>query len=216
MNARMTRSIGAAAVVLAVAATAWHFHAARPAAAPANPHASNTAVLGSYGQSAPAPGSALPRPPAPGRTSVVTAPLDQRQSLAVWSQAGHVYAARFAPETGWTDVHALEEIGGEATELQLAGNGRGVAMAVWHHTLGQIQSLRFARFEPDAGWSAPDVVPGVLPRTASIASRPRLTLDEAGDATLQWPSAFAGTPMQVSRFDAASGWSQPRELAGRS
>jgi hypothetical protein len=214
MNGRMTRSIAAAAIVLAAGAVAWRYHAAPSPAVPANRHASNTAVLGSYGQGTPEPGSALPRPPAPGHTSGVTVRLDAHQSLAAWFRAGQVFAARFTPETGWTDIHALEDIGGEVGELQLAGNGQGTAMVVWHHTLGHIESLRFARFDAASGWSAPDVVPGVLPKTASIGSHPRLTLDQAGDATLQWPSAFAGAPVQVSRFDAASGWSQPQDLAG--
>ena len=211
MNGRGTKILAGAAIAVALAVVGWRWMDAWRPAAPLPSQASNTAVLGSYGQPPSAPGVA--RPPAPARGSVATVALGEGQVLALWTQDGHVVGGRYAPSTGWVDVRALEQILGEAADVQLAGNGKGQAMAVWRHTLGQIDSLRFARFDESAGWSPPDVVPGVLPRHAASGAAPKLQMDAEGHATLQWPSAFSPGTVQLSRFDPASGWSAPQDVA---
>jgi hypothetical protein len=214
MDGRRTKIIASAAIAaiaVALGVVVWRWHDALTPEAYVASRASNTAVLGSYGQR-PAQ-TALPRPPAPANSHVATTALDDGQQLAIWTQDGHVYGARYAASTGWTDAHALEQILGEAGDVQLAGNGRGEAIAVWRHTLGQIDSLRFARFDGTQGWSAPDVVPGVLPRHGASGAAPQLQVDAQGHATLQWPSAFGRGTMQVSRFDPAAGWSPPQDVA---
>ena len=37
---------------------------------------------------------------------------------------------------------------------QLAANAEGKGLAVWRHTVGSIDSLRFSHFTPGAGWKA--------------------------------------------------------------
>lgn len=211
MNGRRTKLLAGAAIVIALAVVGWRWLGEVTPALPSASHANNTAVLGSYGQRAP--DTALPRPPAPVGSPVVTAALGDGQALALWTQDGRVFSARHDGSGAWTDVRPVEQILGQASDLQLASNGRGEAMAVWRHSLGQIESLRFARYEPASGWTAPDVVPGVLPRQARGAAAPQLQIDAEGRATLQWPSAFAPRTVQISRFEPGSGWSKPQDLA---
>jgi hypothetical protein len=79
---------------------------------------------------------------------------------------------------------------------------------VWRHTVGSIQSLRFSRFDPVAGWSVPDVMPGALPRPPGQAAPPELRMDEAGNVTARWPSGFDPRDTQVARYTAGQGWSR--------
>ncbi|WP_460890849.1 hypothetical protein, partial [Ramlibacter alkalitolerans] len=134
-------------------------------------------------------------------------------ALAVWVQDGHVLASAFARPGGWAPAKPLEDIYGEASDPQLASNGRAAAMAVWRHTVGSIQSLRFSRFDAASGWTPPDVVPGALPRpNAAGAARdddaPRLTMDADGNVIARWASGFAPTEEQVARYTPGQGWSR--------
>ncbi|HEY8359885.1 MAG TPA: hypothetical protein VIL30_20710, partial [Ramlibacter sp.] len=100
-----------------------------------------------------------------------------------------------------------------ASKPQLAGNGQGVALAVWQHTVGSIQSLRFSRYDSTSGWSVPDVMPGALPRPPSrlpqgAAAAPQLHMDAQGNAFAQWPSGFADNEVQTARYVAGQGWTR--------
>ncbi|MBC5764270.1 hypothetical protein [Ramlibacter albus] len=193
--------------------------------------ANNTAVLGSYGGTTPTPqpssvlslpgsGTALsangfPRTPAPAGAEVEVAALPGGAALAVWTQDGHLRGSRYAPGAGWGAPQDVDTIRGEPSDLELAANANGEAMAVWRHTLGEIQSLRYARWQPASGWSPPEVIPGVLPRRLNSAVRPKLVMDNEGNVTLQWPSGFGGTSAQVTRYEAGRGWSAPQDVAAR-
>ena len=117
-------------------------------------------------------------------------------------------ASTYAPAGGWSPPQPLERLFGEASDAQLVANSAGTAMAVWRHTVGNIQSLRFSRFEPAAGWSVPDVMPGALPRPPGQATPPRLEMDAAGNVTAHWPSGFDERDTQVSRYTVGQGWSE--------
>jgi hypothetical protein len=128
-------------------------------------------------------------------------------------QEGQVVAATWTPGTGWSSAAPLERIYGESSEPRIASNGKGIAMAVWQHTVGNIHSLRFSRFEATGGWSAPDVLPGALPRPATAGSAPgqdglQLHVDADGNARAQWPSGFHANEMQAARYVAGEGWTQ--------
>lgn len=184
------------------------------------PAPGGTSVLGGNGPAAAASGEALtdargqpiPAPPvAPGTPAQVVRAGDDT-ALAVWVKDGHVTASSFARPRGWSEPRALEEIYGVASDPQLASNGRGAAMALWRHTVGTIQSLRFSRFDAASGWSAPDVVPGALPRpraegAAGVDVSPRLAMDADGTVTARWPSGFASREQQVARYTPRDGWS---------
>jgi len=181
----------------------------------------HTAVLGGHGRQAERPsaapmltdahGQAIPAPPAPAQARPQMARTGDESALAVWVEAGHVVAAAWTRAGGWSTPEPLERIYGESREPQLAGNGSGVAMAVWHHTVGNIHSLRFSRYEAATGWSPPDVLPGALPRppvagAAPGQDAPRLQVDAAGNAVAQWPSGFHANEMQTARYVAGDGW----------
>lgn len=182
----------------------------------------NTAVLGSSGAAGAGAGAAtltdargqpIPPPPAPAGTPVQFARSGDENALALWEQEGQVLAASFSRSAGWSEARPLEQIYGRASDPQLASNGRGVAMALWRHTVGSIQSLRFSRFDASEGWSVPDVVPGALPQPhvqggARHDDAPTLSMDADGNATARWPSGFADDEVQSARHTPGEGWSR--------
>lgn len=215
---RATTYIAGAAVVVAAFAVGWRYYDALFPRTHAPEHAGSTAVMGSYGQP-PVPSTqvapSFPPTPAPKGTEVELVPQPGGGAVAVWPQDGQVRSSRYAPGAGWTEPQALEGIRGEVSDLELAGNMHGAAMAVWRHTLGDIQSLRYARFSVEEGWAPADVIPGLLPRRLNSGTRARLIMDDTGNVTLQWPSGFGGTSAQVTRFEAGRGWTQPLDVAAR-
>lgn len=178
--------------------------------------ASNTAVLGGYGkgpQATPpdekltdAQGKPIPAP----HPQANMAKTGADTALALWVLEDRVVAAGYASGTGWSAPQPLEEIYGQASDPRVASNGGGVAMAVWRHTVGNIQSLRYSRFETAAGWAVPDVMPGALPRPRSegAGAAPQLTMDAKGHATAEWPSGFASGETQTTRYAPGQGWTR--------
>jgi len=196
---------GAVPALMLAAALALAGCGREPAQQPAS-----SAVLGGTGQQADQPAT-FPPPPAPATADVRAVRADRDAALAVWVQDGHVVAASWAPATGWTAAQPLEDIYGEASDPQVASNGRGKAMALWRHSVGTIQSLRFSRFEPGTGWSAPDVLPGALPRPdadAGSQDAPRLQMDAAGNVVAEWASGFQADEMQTARYVDGQGWTR--------
>jgi hypothetical protein len=158
-------------------------------------------------------GNAIPAPPAPGGSRPQMARWGDESALAVWVQDGHVVAAAWTRGTGWSSPEPLERIYGQSSEPRLASNGKGVAMVVWQHTVGNIHSLRFSRFESASAWSPPDVLPGALPRPVAAGAAPgqnalRLQVDADGNAEAHWPSGFHANGMQMARYVTGQGWSQ--------
>ena len=179
---------------------------------------SDTAVLGGnapHDASAPAwtdaQGQPIPVPPAPAQARPQRARTGDDAAVAAWITDDHVVASRWTRAAGWTRPEPLERIYGQSSQVGVAGNGRGQAMAVWHHRVGNIHSLRFCRLEGEA-WSVPDVVPGALPRPAvgngsSGENAPRLQMDAQGNVLAQWPSGFHANEQQVARYTPGEGWS---------
>lgn len=176
---------------------------------PRSPDGSNTAILGGYGgPRASGAVGAIPQPPAVAGATPQVADIGNGHGLAVWVQDQRVVAASYTPAGGWSAPRPLEEIYGEASDAQLAGNGRGAAMAIWRHTVGNIRSLRFSRFEGST-WSTPDVMPGALPRPRrDNAAAPQLHMDAEGRAFAEWPSGFNAQETQSARFVPGQGWSR--------
>ena len=175
----------------------------------------DTAVLGGNGQdgaSVDARDQAIPPPPAPAGVQQQWARVGEDAVVAVWTAEDRVVASRWTREGGWTPPVPLESIYGRSSEVAAVGNGQGQALAVWHHQVGNIHSLRFSRLQGDA-WSTPDVVPGALPRPA-VAGTPagenavQLRMDAQGNVVARWPSGFHANEMQVARYAAGQGWSE--------
>lgn len=177
--------------------------------APLPPPPNHTAVLGAA--EAPltdAQGQAIPRPNVPAGVRAQVVRSGDQTALAVWVQDGRVVAASYDRAHGWSAPQPLEQIYGEASDPQLASNGRGIAMALWRHTVGEIQSLRASRYDAASGWSTPDVVPGAVPRPRNAGPRgaPQLQMDAQGNVTARWTSALPTGDEQVARYDAGAGW----------
>lgn len=154
-------------------------------------------------------GRPIPPPPVPAHVTAQAVRASGDSALATWVVEGRVLSSTWTREGGWSAAQPLEEIYGAATDVQLASNGRGVAMAIWRHTVGSIQSLRFSRFEPGAGWSRPDVMPGALPQDPGADDGPRLEMDADGNATASWPSGFHEGEVQMARYVDGRGWTEP-------
>lgn len=181
-----------------------------------------TAVLGGQGGGpqagaalVDAAGRAIPPPTLPRGTTAQLVRSGPDSALAVWVQDGRVVTATYAPASGWGPARPLEEIHGRASDPQIASNGQGVALALWRHTVGNIRSLRFSRFEAASGWSVPDVMPGALPRPAAGREQagadghaPQLHMDAQGNAFAQWPSGFDAGEVQTARYVAGHGWTR--------
>jgi hypothetical protein len=182
----------------------------------------STAVLGGSRSQVPrelapppltdAEGRPIPPPAEAGTADLQMVRSGEGGALAVWTQDGHVLAAGWSRGRGWSAGQALERIYGESSAPRLASNGQGVAMAVWHHTVGNIHSLRFSRYDAATGWSPPDVLPGALPRPPLAGApvgqdAPQLRMDAAGNVQAQWPSGFHANEMQTARYSAGEGWS---------
>jgi len=179
-----------------------------------------TAVLGGTAPQANVPtlsdadGAAIPPPPAPAGAHPRLARTAEGQALAVWVHDRQVLAATWNRAEGWVPAQALERIHGEPREPQLVSNGQGVAMAVWHHQVGNIHSLRFSRFEAATGWSVPDVLPGALPKPAVAGmapgqNAPRLEMDAEGNVLARWPSGLRANAFQAARHVPGQGWETP-------
>jgi hypothetical protein len=214
-------SMRLAALALASLLLAACKDAPAPPAAGVNPN--DTSVLGSARGPQPTPGALrdasgrpVPAPPLPRETPAQMALVAPDTALALWIEDGRAVSAAWTPSFGWSAAQPLERIFGQASDGQLASNGRGEAMALWRHTVGNIESLRFSRYEAGRGWTTPDVMPGALPRSrppGAAAGRPaegapRLTMDPAGNAVAQWPSGFDERQFQTARFEAGRGWTR--------
>ncbi|MES2940030.1 MAG: hypothetical protein V4864_20295 [Pseudomonadota bacterium] len=208
--------LGAAAMAVLVAALGGCKRGGDTAAEDASP--GTTSVLGSYGRGAGATAQGpLSAPPAPPKARVRMAAVAPHTTMAVWIDQGRMYAARHSPVRGWDAAQALDPIYGQASAPRLVSNGQGSAMAVWHHTVGQIDSLRYSRYDVRTGWSEADVLPGALPRAAAAgqdaeATAPHLQMDGAGNVRAEWPSGFSAQQLQVSTFVPGEGWARPLDV----
>jgi hypothetical protein len=211
-------------VALALAALAFALGACDSRDERAERRASNTAVLGGFGAPPAAtvdPAGQAPAPPAPRGSKAVVAAGNEETTLALWDEQGRVMASRHTRAGGWEQAVPLEDIAGDASNLRLAGNRNGVAMAIWQHTVGSIESLRYSRWEEATGWTPPDVMPGALPRAtqpgktagnAVDAAAVELDVDALGNARAQWRSGFDASQLQASTFVPGEGWSRAIDL----
>jgi hypothetical protein len=153
-------------------------------------------------------GREIPQPTLPANTAARIAATGEENALAVWVHEGTLTASSYAPTTGWSEPQPLEEMHGDASDPELAANAQGKGLAVWRHTVGSIESLRFSLYTPGAGWSIPDVLPGALPRPRGAGGPVELRMDDAGNAIARWPSGFDARQAQLARYTAGEGWSR--------
>lgn len=181
------------------------------------PSASNTAVLGGSGE--PRASAVLPAPPAKRGSRPQLAHLGPDETIAVWEEGGDILASRYLPISGWQPVDRLEDIAGQSSLPRIGAHPAGHVMVIWQHTVGRIESLRYSRYEDGKGWSAPDVMPGALPRprqpgktAVAEVDLPKIEVDSRGNVRAAWRSGFADGELQVSTFVPGEGWSRPVDV----
>ena len=166
-------------------------------------------------------GRVIPLPTLPADVHPRAAATAPGSAWAIWVQDGRVVGSRYTREGGWAAAVPFERIAGQDSDPQLASNGNGSAMAVWRHTVGKIESLRFSRYEESTGWSGPDVLRGALPRARPGGlnpaqphppTAPLLEMDPQGQARAQWPSGFDANQLQSSQYLRDRGWSPPVDV----
>jgi len=167
-------------------------------------------------------GQVIPPPPVPAGTTAQAALTASGTAWAIWIQEGRTVGARYTRAGGWEAPIPFERIAGIDSDPQLASNGNGTAMAMWRHTVGRIEALRYSHWDAATGWSGPDVLHGALPRSRPPnlppeqpypPVAPRLSMDQQGTAHAEWPSGFHEQQMQASAFLPSRGWTQLEDRA---
>jgi hypothetical protein len=165
-------------------------------------------------------GHVIPAPLVPAGTTAQAALTAPGTAWAIWIQEGRTVGARYTRAGGWEAPIPFERIAGIDSDPQLASNGNGTAMAMWRHTVGRIEALRYSHWDAATGWSGPDVLHGALPRSRPPnlppeqpypPVAPRLAMDQQGTAHAEWPSGFNEQQMQASAFLPSRGWTQPED-----
>jgi hypothetical protein len=168
-------------------------------------------------------GQVIPPPRVPPGITAQAAVTAPGIAWAVWIQDKRAVGARYTRAGGWEAPIPFERIAGIDTDPQLASNGNGTAMAMWRHTVGRIESLRYSRWDAANGWSGPDVLHGALPqpRPAGLPhgqphppTAPRLVMDQQGTVHAEWPSGFHAQQVQASAFLPSRGWTRPEDRPG--
>nr|MBA2539286.1 Ig-like domain-containing protein [Deltaproteobacteria bacterium] len=95
--------------------------------------------------------------------------------------------------------------------LDVAVDGSGNAFLVWNENIGSVGSVRWSRYTAGGTWTAPALLES---DDTGNTSRPRVTVDPAGNAMAVWEQKFGGitapSDLMWSRF-AAGGttWTTP-------
>ena len=109
-------------------------------------------------------------------------------TVAVWAQSDgtrdNIWAARYYYATGWAAPVLIEtDNAGGAAEPQIAVDGSGNGVAVWHQSDGARQNVMANIYSSATGWSTPtpletDAINGAI--TAQVG------MDESGNAVAVW------------------------------
>lgn len=130
-------------------------------------------------------------------------------TIAVWQQSGGLYSARFDKNLGWGTSKKIADREREAvflTDVHLAVNAKGDAIAAWVHIEGIEEFIQTARYTVGSGWSAPQqLTPPNMVFTLDVA------LDSSSNAFIAWEGLSTnGRNIVVSHACPGSGWDSPQ------
>jgi hypothetical protein len=137
-------------------------------------------------------------------------------AIAVWTQGGAVWSARYVVSEAsqrWEELQRIDaEAVGESGRPDIAMDPSGNAIVVWARTGEDFTNVWSNRYVVGVGWeTAERIVPGSL----SSGRDPRVALDAQGNAVAVWVQ-FDGIQDSIwsSRYLVNSGWgrSAPIEL----
>jgi hypothetical protein len=119
----------------------------------------------------------------------------------------HLMAASFDPATGW-DLPELVNDQDVPREPVIGLDDTGAALIAWRHAGGGGTSISVSRFVVADTWQDREVVK-VSPGGSPTPLPPHL--DGAGGMIAYWiTNSFEdGTKLELSRYDALNGWSEP-------
>ena len=111
-------------------------------------------------------------------------------ALAVWQQTDgsariNIRANRYTAGSGWGTATLIEtDDSGDATNPQIAVDGKGNALAVWQQADGSARINIWANaYSIDTGWEAAELIET---DNAGNATNPRVAVDDNGNAVAVW------------------------------
>lgn len=143
--------------------------------------------------------------------SVRLAMAPSGQAVAVWTQQvasrTDIWANHHDPVTGWGSAVAIEhDDTGFASQVDVAMDGAGNAVAVWRQQNGGAAGLWANRLLAGVGWGSPIQIDG----GGTLPSQPRVAMDSAGNAMAVWSQFEGGRyDLRANRFVPATGWGSP-------
>ena len=139
---------------------------------------------------------------------------DSGVAVAVWTQGGNVYTARYS--SGWSNAASLS--GSETSPFlpKLAVDQSGNALAVWRAFDGSfINQIYYARYTVGSGvWSASVKFPG---QPGNDGNGPQIAFDSSGNAIAVWyQNDGSNYQIYYARYTAVSGtWSNAAKISGQ-
>jgi hypothetical protein len=136
-------------------------------------------------------------------------------ALAVWQQSDgvrtNVWGARYQAGLGWGAPELVERSdSGDALRAEVAVDGAGNGVAVWHQFAGARFGVFGNRYVGGAGWGSPAALDGGAGGDAVL---PDVAVDPSGNAVAAWYQ-YDGTRNNVwaARFVPGAGWGAPSLL----
>ncbi len=130
-------------------------------------------------------------------------------AIAVWYQSDgtrtNIWANRYTPSGGWGTAAVIEtDNAGDAQSPQVAMDGSGNAVALWHQYAGSRFHVWANRYTPSGGWGTAALVE--TDNTGSALS-PQVAMRADGSAVAVWYQ-YAGTRTDIwaNRFTPSGGW----------
>lgn len=139
-----------------------------------------------------------------GATKAQVAFDSQGNALAVWIQddgvQGNVWSNRYSPTSGWGAALLIETNDDEsATNLKLAVNASGDALALWQHG----PDIWSNRYLSGSGWGTAVAIDSA----AGGAADPAIAIDPSGNGFALWrQNAIGRNDVWFNRYLASEGW----------
>ncbi|MDQ8021558.1 MAG: hypothetical protein REI94_06935 [Moraxellaceae bacterium] len=133
----------------------------------------------------------------------------QGNAFAVWTQIStgsqwSVFASRYVPASGWSAPQRIDSAATSAQRPQVAADGSGNALVVWHQSNGTHMNVWSNRYSSSNWGSAQQI--GV---TAEDANEARISMNASGTAMAAWIERQSGGGFQVrTRQFSAGAWGQ--------
>ena len=139
------------------------------------------------------------------------------EAVVVWSRSDGtnliVQSAARAAGGAWSEAVSLSAAGSSSREPRVTMTPGGEALAVWaRDALGFNTLAQVAQRSPGGAWSGTSD----LSSGASIATAPRIAVDQAGDAVVLWTDS-AGAPSAIlsATRPAGAGWEGRQRLSAQ-